>query len=94
MAARYLFVVRCADGSLYTAVTNDPAAALGELNAGRGSNYTRTRLPVFLAYSEEYMNEEDAIRRAESLRRLSREEKERLFAEYGPPFPTSIAHAV
>ncbi len=81
MPARHLFVVRCADGSLFTAITNDPEAAVQELNAGRGSSYVKARLPVFLAYSEEYMNEEDAEIRAEQLRRMSREDKERLFAE-------------
>lgn len=76
----HVFVVRCSDGSLFTGVTEDVEHALVELNAGEGSAYVRTRTPVFLAYTEEYMNRGDAERRAESVRRMSRQGKETLLA--------------
>ncbi len=76
----FVYVVRCADGSLYTGVANDMDREVRVLNEGTGSAYVRARLPVFLAYTEEYMNEHDAARRAASVKRLSREHKERLLA--------------
>lgn len=76
----YIFVVRCSDGSLYTGVSEDVDRTLSELNDGEGNPYVRTRTPVFLAYTEEYMNRTDAERRAESVRRLSRQGKESLLS--------------
>lgn len=76
----HVFVVRCSDGSLFTGVTEDVERALAELNAGEGNAYVRTRTPVFLAYSEEYMNRNDAERRADAIRRMSRQGKESLLA--------------
>lgn len=76
----HIYVVRCSDGSLFTGVTEDVDQTLGELNGGEGSAYVRARTPVFLAYSEEYMNRTDAERRAESVRRMSRQGKESLLA--------------
>ncbi|HSD12871.1 MAG TPA: GIY-YIG nuclease family protein [Patescibacteria group bacterium] len=76
----FVYVVRCSDGSLYTGVTNDVDAEIGALNGGDGSAYVRARLPVFLAYTEEYMNENDAARRASSVKRMNRVHKEQLLA--------------
>lgn len=75
-----MFIVRCSDGALYTDVTNNVDAALWQINEGDGKPYTKSRLPVFLAHVEEYMNESDAERRAAAIRRLSREEKEQILA--------------
>ncbi|HTM69122.1 MAG TPA: GIY-YIG nuclease family protein [Candidatus Binatia bacterium] len=76
----YVYVVRCSDGSLYTGTAPDVDRELSALNGGEGSTYVRARLPVFLAYTEEYMNERDASRRAASVKRLSRVSKESLLA--------------
>ena len=76
----YVFIVRCTDGSLYTGVNGDIERTVIELNAGRGSAYTKSRLPVFLAYTEEYMNESDALKRANLIKRLSRSAKEDLLS--------------
>ena len=42
----YIYILRCADGTLYTGWTNDPARRLAAHQAGRGGKYTRARLPV------------------------------------------------
>lgn len=76
----HVYIVRCSDGSLFTGVAEDVEQALGALNGGEGSAYVRARTPVFLAYTEEYMNRDDAERRAESVRRMSRQGKESLLA--------------
>ena len=74
----FVYVVRCSDGSLYTGATNDVDQEMQTLNEGGGSTYVRARLPVFLAYTEEYMNEQDAAKRAASVKRMGRVHKERL----------------
>lgn len=45
----FLYVLRCADGTLYTGITTDPARRLKQHNAGRGASYTKARRPVELA---------------------------------------------
>ncbi|MBM4429800.1 MAG: GIY-YIG nuclease family protein [Chloroflexi bacterium] len=47
----YVYLLRCADGTLYTGITLDPQRRLRQHNAGRGARYTRTRLPVQLVGS-------------------------------------------
>ena len=74
----FIYIVRCSDGSLFTGVTSDVDRSIRELNGGDGASYTRSRLPVFLAHTEEYMNESDALRRASSVKRLPRAAKEDL----------------
>ena len=47
-----VYVLRCSDGSLYTGMTNDLDRRLKARAAGRAARYTRSRLPVTLAYTE------------------------------------------
>ena len=79
----FVYVVRCSDGSLHAGVAPDVEQELQRLNEGAGSAWLRPRLPVFLAYTEEYMNEDDAGRRAASIKRMRRETKERLLIAPG-----------
>ena len=72
------YILRCADGTLYTGWTNDLERRLRTHNTGRGGKYTRARLPVELVYSEEYATREEAMSREWHLKRLSRAEKLRL----------------
>jgi len=44
----YVYLVECADGTLYTGITTDPQRRLQQHNAGRAARYTRTRRPVRL----------------------------------------------
>ncbi len=74
----YVYIVRCADGSLYTGWTTDVARRVGEHNAGRGAAYTRQRGPVELVYSEALPNRSAAMRREEEIKRRGRGYKERL----------------
>ena len=71
-------MLRCADGSLYTGWTNDLARRLRAHNAGRGAKYTRGRRPVTLVYAEECVSKEAAMSREWHLKRLTKEEKEKL----------------
>ena len=74
----YVYILRCADDTLYCGWTTDITARLSTHNAGRGAKYTRSRLPVELAYFEEYDDRHDAMSREWHIKRMSREEKMRL----------------
>ncbi len=73
-----VYVARCGDGSLYTGITTDPDRRVLQHNAGSGSAYTRSRLPVTLVYSERWDDRAQALRREYAIKRLSRREKEAL----------------
>lgn len=72
----YVYMLRCADGTLYTGYTTDPAARASAHNAGRGAKYTRGRLPVALVRVERYRSQAKAQRREYALKQLSKSEKE------------------
>ena len=76
----YVYIVRCADASLYTGVTNRIDARLAMHNAGRGARYTRSRLPVELVYWEPADDRSMALRREAQIKRLSADEKKSLVA--------------
>lgn len=71
----FVYILACADGTLYTGWTTDVERRLKEHNAGRGARYTRGRRPVELAYYEEVADRSTALRREAALRRLRRSEK-------------------
>ena len=79
MAARprgwRVYILRCGDGTLYTGATNDLARRLSAHAAGRGARYTRSRLPVTLAWSAPARGRSGALRREAAIKRLSRAEK-------------------
>jgi putative endonuclease len=80
MAEAWVYLLRCADGSLYTGWTIDLDRRLAAHSAGTASKYTRTRLPVRLAASFP-MPDRSAARREEArIKRLSRTQKQALFS--------------
>jgi predicted GIY-YIG superfamily endonuclease len=76
-----VYLLRCSDGSLYTGITNDLPKRLRAHAAGKASKYTRSRLPVRLAYSEPQKSKSAALKREAAIKRLRRAEKDRLVAE-------------
>ncbi len=77
----YVYLLRCADDTLYTGWTNDIARRLARHQAGRGAKYTRARLPVRLAYYEELTDATAARKREYVLRHLPRRTKQALIAQ-------------
>ena len=77
----FCYILRCADGTLYTGWTNDLAQRLAAHNAGRGGKYTRARRPVELVYSEFEGAKGDALRRELQLKKLTRIQKLKLIQE-------------
>jgi len=74
----FVYILRCADGSLYTGVTNDLPRRLQQHNAGTASRYTRCRLPAVLAYQEPQASHSHALKRELAIKGLARREKETL----------------
>ena len=89
----WVYMVRCTDGSLYTGSTSAIYRRLKEHNSGIGSKYTRSRLPVALAYLEQLPSKSGALKREARVKQLSRSEKLRLCAgfstlkDFSPPSP-------
>jgi putative endonuclease len=75
-----VYLLRCADGSLYTGITNDLTKRLKAHAAGKASRYTRSRLPVTLASVEPQRSKSAALKREVFIKGLRRAEKERLVA--------------
>lgn len=80
MPDAYVYVLRCADGSLYTGWTVDLDRRLAAHGAGTASRYTRARLPVALAGSWALPDRTAARREEARIKRLSRAEKLSLLA--------------
>ena len=79
----YIYILRCADGTLYTGWTNDLEKRLAAHQSGKGGKYTRARLPVELVYSERFDTKREAMRREWEVKQLTREEKLRLINNQG-----------
>ena len=75
-----VYIVRCADGTLYTGLARDPHARLKVHNSGKGAKYTRARLPVSLVYVEPCESLSAALKRERQLKPWSRARKEALIA--------------
>ncbi len=82
VATYWVYIVRCADGSLYTGITNDLERRVRSHNAGFASKYTRTRTPVTLAYAEEAGGRGEALKRESIIKKMSRSAKLLLCASY------------
>lgn len=74
----YTYILRCNDGTYYCGWTNDLEKRIKTHNAGKGSKYTKTRLPVELVYYEEFSTKEEAMSREWHIKRLTRAQKEEL----------------
>jgi putative endonuclease len=73
----FVYLLRCADGSLYAGITTDLTRRLAEHNGtgGAGARYTRARRPVELFYSEMASSRAEAARREAAIKRLDRAAK-------------------
>ena len=80
----YVYILRCADSSLYTGWTTEPERRVRTHNSGKGAKYTRSRLPVELVYCEAVVDKSEALKREASIRRLSRGEKLKLVSKMDP----------
>ena len=82
----FVYVLRCADGTLYTGYTTNLVTREAEHNGEgataslkkRGAKYTRGRRPVSLVYSEDFESRSEALKREAVIKKFSRTKKEGL----------------
>ena len=79
----FVYMLRCRDGSLYTGYTDDVDRRAAVHNAGKGSKYTRSRLPVQVAYRESCPDKGSALKREAAIKKLPKAKKEQMAREYG-----------
>ncbi|MFD1646720.1 GIY-YIG nuclease family protein [Haloarchaeobius litoreus] len=78
MSDHHVYVLRCADDTLYTGYTTDVERRVAEHDAGEGAKYTRGRTPVELVHVESYDDRGTAMAREYEIKQLSRPRKQRL----------------
>jgi len=83
----YVYIVECADHTLYTGVTTDVLDRVRTHNTGQGARYTRSRLPVTLRYQEMHPDKGAALKREYALKQYTRTDKLALIAK-GANSPT------
>ena len=72
----YLYILKCADKTLYTGITVDLARRVREHNSSKlGARYTRARRPVKLVYSKKFRNRSLASKAESRMKNLTRKEK-------------------
>lgn len=77
----FVYMLRCGDGTLYTGVTDDVPRRLAAHRSGKGAKYTRGRGPLELVYQEAVPDKSAALKREIAVKRLTRQEKERLIED-------------
>jgi len=93
----FVYMVRCADETLYTGITTDLERRLDEHNnSDKGAKYTRARRPVTLVYSEELASRSEASKREYFIKKMNRTQKLKLFSNSGlkSPIPKSFARSL
>lgn len=74
----YLYILHCADDTLYTGITTDVQKRLEAHQSGKGAKYTRGRAPLTLVYREICGSHSDALKRELQVKRMTREQKNRM----------------
>ena len=77
-----VYILQCADGTLYTGITDDLPRRLEAHRTGRGAKYTRGRGPLTLRYTEKCEDRSHALRREIQVKKLSRHDKFMLCETY------------
>lgn len=79
--AYFVYILKCADNTLYTGITTDLQRRLQEHNnSDKGAKYTKLRRPVEIVYSEESQNRSTASKREHAIKKLKRHDKLKLIA--------------
>jgi predicted GIY-YIG superfamily endonuclease len=71
----FVYILRCGDGSLYTGIAKDVKRRCQQHNDGTASRYTRSRLPVKLAFQEVHVSQSAALKREAAIKAMTRPEK-------------------
>ncbi len=71
----FVYMLRCADGSLYTGITNDVIRRSRQHKDGKASRYTRCRLPTKLVWQEVQTSRSSALKREAAIKAMTRRAK-------------------
>jgi putative endonuclease len=83
-SAWYVYILRCADDTLYTGITTNLERRVDEHNSAKaGAKYTRSRRPVEIVYHETVNDRSQALKREYQIKRLSLQGKRSLIAGWG-----------
>jgi putative endonuclease len=74
----FVYLARCADGTLYTGIARDVAARIAQHDRGTGARYTRGRGPLALVAKRRCRSRGEALRLEIAVKALAREDKEKL----------------
>ena len=74
----YVYLARCADNSLYCGITNNLDKREKTHNSGKGSKYTRARLPIRFVWFEEHKSKGSALSKEIKIKKMKKNEKEEL----------------
>ena len=74
----HVYILRCADDTFYTGITNDPPRRLAQHNAGVASRCTRSRRPVEMVYCEQVADKSAALRKEAAVKKLTHQQKQKL----------------
>jgi len=81
----FVYILKCADNSLYTGITNDLKKRIDSHNNSKtGARYTKSRRPVALVYFEKKRNKSFALKREFQIKKMKREEKLKLWLDIVP----------
>jgi putative endonuclease len=80
----FVYLLRCSDGSLYCGVTNNVERRVAKHSSGKGSKYTRSRLPVELAWQSSTTDRSTALKAEYYIKQQSKAAKELLAVGAGP----------
>ncbi len=83
MSGWVVYILRCADDTLYTGITNDLERRIAAHDEGKGAKYTRGRGPLELIFSEARPDKSSALKRELEIKALTREDKLQLAHKSG-----------
>ena len=78
----YVYMARCADGSIYCGISNDVDARIKTHNDGKGAKYTRARLPIKLVWKEAQQDKIAAMQREYEIKNIHRNRKLEMINDY------------
>lgn len=77
-----VYILECADGTLYTGITDDFGRRFKMHSEGKGAKYTRGRGPLTVRFLEDCADHSAALKREAGIKRLSRQEKLKICASW------------
>jgi putative endonuclease len=81
----FVYIIKCADGSLYTGFTNDLEGRFEKHKTGKGAKYTRSHIPEKIVFSEKYDNKIMAQKREREIKDWTHDEKIKFIESQNSP---------